>query len=144
MAGEGPVASRMVKAGASGYITKDSEPEQLVAALRKGAAGGRYIDAELAEQLAFGNGPGMPLHELLSDRESQVLFLLASGKTLNAIARELHLSPKTATTYKTRIMHNPNRQSDPDLIRYAPPTPLPNHPGPTPPPRPPPSPPPSA
>src|SRR5258708_36141221 len=67
MAGEGPVASRMVKAGASGYITKDSEPEQLVAALRKVAAGGRYIDAELAEQLAFGNGPGMPLHELLRE-----------------------------------------------------------------------------
>ena len=119
MHAEGPVASRMLKAGASGYITKDSEPEQLLAALRKVAAGGRYIDAELAEQLAFGNGPGMPLHELLSDRESQVLFLLASGKTLKAIARELHLSPKTASTYKTRIMQKLNLQSDADLIRYA-------------------------
>ena len=119
MHAESPVASRMLKAGASGYITKDSEPEQLLAALRKVAAGGRYIGAELAEQLAFGNGTGRPLHELLSDRESQVFFLLASGKTLKAIARELHLSPKTASTYKTRIMQKLNLQSDADLIRYA-------------------------
>jgi len=119
MHAEGPVASRMLKAGASGYITKDSEPEQLLAALRKVAAGGRYIGADLAEQLAFGNAAGKPLHELLSDRESQVFFLLASGKTLKAIARELHLSPKTASTYKTRIMQKLNLQSDADLIRYA-------------------------
>jgi DNA-binding NarL/FixJ family response regulator len=119
MHAEGPVASRMLKAGASGYITKDSEPEQLLAALRKVAAGGRYIGAELAEQLAFSNGAARPLHELLSDRESQVLFLLASGKTLKAIARELHLSPKTASTYKTRIMQKLNLQSDAELIRYA-------------------------
>ena len=119
MHAEGPVASRMLKAGASGYITKDSEPEQLLAALRKVAAGGRYIGAVLAEQLAFGNGAAKPLHELLSDRESQVFFLLASGKTLKAIARELHLSPKTASTYKTRIMQKLNLQSDAELIRYA-------------------------
>jgi len=119
MHAESPVASRMLKAGASGYITKDSEPEQLLAALRKFAAGGRYIGADLAEQLAFGHGTGKPLHELLSDRESQVFFLLASGKTLKAIARELHLSPKTASTYKTRIMQKLNLQSDADLIRYA-------------------------
>ena len=119
MHAEGPVASRMLKAGASGYITKDSEPEQLLAALRKVAAGGRYIGAELAQQLAFGNGAGRPLHELLSDRESQVFFLLASGKALKAIAKELHLSPKTASTYKTRIMQKLNLQSDAELIRYA-------------------------
>jgi len=119
MHAEGPVASRMLKAGASGYITKDSEPEQLLAALRKVAAGGRYIGAELAEQLAFGNGAGKPLHELLSDRESQVFFLLASGKTLKAIARELHLSPKTASTYKTRVMQKLRVASDAELVRYA-------------------------
>jgi DNA-binding NarL/FixJ family response regulator len=119
MHAEGPVASRMLKAGASGYITKDSEPEHLLAALRKVAAGGRYIGAELAQQLAFGNGAGRPLHELLSDRESQVFFLLASGKALKAIAKELHLSPKTASTYKTRIMQKLNLQSDAELIRYA-------------------------
>ena len=119
MHAESPVASRMLKAGASGYITKDSEAEQLLAALRKVAAGGRYIGAALAEQLAFGNGTAKPLHELLSDRENQVFFLLASGKTLKAIARELHLSPKTASTYKTRIMQKLNLQSDAELIRYA-------------------------
>src|SRR6267154_1792695 len=119
MHAEGPVASRMLKAGASGYITKDSEPEQLLAALRKVAAGGRYIGAELAQQLAFGDGAGRPLHELLSDREGQVFFLLASGKTLKAIAKELHLSPKTASTYKTRIMQKLNLKSDAELIRYA-------------------------
>jgi len=119
MHAESPVASRMLKAGASGYITKDSEPEQLVGALRKVAAGGRYIGAELAEQLAFGDGTGRPPHELLSDRESQVLILLASGKSLKAIARELDLSPKTASTYKTRVMQKLNLGSDAELVRYA-------------------------
>ena len=119
MHAEGPVASRMLKAGASGYITKDSEPEQLVAALRKVAAGGRYIGPELAEQLAFGDGSARPLYELLSDRESQVLVLLASGKSLKAIARELDLSPKTASTYKTRVMQKLNLGSDAELVRYA-------------------------
>src|SRR6266571_9275233 len=67
MHAEGPIASRMLKAGASGYITKDSEPEQLLAAIRKVAAGGRYIGADLAKQLALGKGSGGQLHELLSD-----------------------------------------------------------------------------
>ena len=119
MHAESPVASRMLKAGASGYITKDSEPEQLVGALRKVAAGGRYIGAELAEQLAFGGEAGKPLHELLSDRESQVLVLLASGKSLKAIAKELQLSPKTASTYKTRVMQKLKVVSDAELVRYA-------------------------
>jgi len=119
MHAEGPVASRMLKAGASGYITKDSEPEQLVAALRKVASGGRYIGAKLAEQLAFGDGEDKAPHELLSDRESQVLILLASGKTLKAIARDLHLSPKTASTYKTRVMQKLKVASDAELVRYA-------------------------
>jgi len=119
MHAEGPVASRMLKAGACGYITKDSEPEQLVGALRRVAAGGRYIGAELAEQLAFGGGDGKAPHELLSDRESQVLVLLASGKSLKAIARDLHLSPKTASTYKTRVMQKLKVASDAELVRYA-------------------------
>ncbi|HEY6240269.1 MAG TPA: response regulator transcription factor [Burkholderiales bacterium] len=119
MHAEGPVASRMLQAGASGYITKDSEPEQLIAALRKVAGGGRYLGAELAEQLAFGNGASRPLHELLSDRESQVFVQLASGKTLKAIARDLHLSPKTASTYKTRVMQKLKLASDAELVRYA-------------------------
>jgi DNA-binding NarL/FixJ family response regulator len=119
MHAETPIASRMLKAGAAGYITKDSEPEQLIAALRKVAAGGRYIGAELAERLAFGDGGGRPLHELLSERESQVFALLASGKALKAIARDLHLSPKTASTYKTRIMQKLKVESDAELVRYA-------------------------
>ena len=119
MHAETPIASRMLKAGASGYITKDSEPEQLIAALRRVASGGRYIGPELAERLAFGDGGGRPLHELLSERESQVFIMLASGKTLKAIARELRLSPKTASTYKTRIMQKLKAGSDAELIRYA-------------------------
>ncbi len=119
MHAESPVASRMLKAGASGYITKDSEPEQLVGALRKVAGGGRYIGAELAEQLAFGDGAGRPPHELLSERENQVFLQIASGKTLKAIARDLHLSPKTASTYKARVMEKLNLDSDAELVRYA-------------------------
>src|SRR5260221_8863345 len=119
MHAEGPVASRMLKAGASGYITKDSEPEQLVGALRKVAGGGRYIGAELAERLAFGDGASRPPHELLSERENQVFLQIASGKTLKAIARDLHLSPKTASTYKARVLEKLNLDSDAELVRYA-------------------------
>jgi DNA-binding NarL/FixJ family response regulator len=119
MHAESAVASRMLKAGASGYITKDSEPEQLIGALRKVASGGRYIGPELAESLAFGDGAGKAPHELLSDRESQVFIQLASGKTLKAIARDLDLSPKTASTYKTRVMQKLKVASDADLVRYA-------------------------
>ena len=119
MHAESSVASRMLKAGASGYITKDSEPEQLIGALRKIASGGRYIGPELAESLAFGDGAGKAPHELLSDRESQVFIQLASGKTLKAIARDLNLSPKTASTYKTRVMQKLKVASDAELIRYA-------------------------
>ncbi|HTQ73325.1 MAG TPA: response regulator transcription factor [Burkholderiales bacterium] len=119
MHADAPIASRMLKAGAAGYITKDSEPEQLVAALRRVAAGGRYIGPELAERLAFGDGAARALHELLSERESQVFVLLASGKPLKAIARDLHLSPKTASTYKTRVMQKLGVGSDAELVRYA-------------------------
>jgi DNA-binding NarL/FixJ family response regulator len=102
MHAESQVASRMLKAGANGYITKDSEPEQLVGALRK-----------------VGDGGAKPLHELLSERESQVLVMLASGKSIKSIARELNLSPKTASTYKTRVMQKLNLNSDAELVRYA-------------------------
>jgi DNA-binding NarL/FixJ family response regulator len=121
MHAEAPVASRMLKAGAAGYITKDSEPEQLLAALRKVAAGGRYIVAEVAERMVFSDDApgGKPLHELLSARESQVLGLLAAGKGIKEIARELRLSPKTASTYKTRVMEKLKVESDAELFRYA-------------------------
>ena len=121
MHAESPVASRMLKAGAAGYITKDSDPVQLLAALRKVAAGGRYIAAELAEQMVFSEDAryGKPLHELLSARENQVLGLLAAGKGIKEIARELRLSPKTASTYKTRVMEKLKVQTDAELFRYA-------------------------
>jgi len=121
MHAESPVASRMLKAGAAGYITKDSDPVQLLAALRKVATGGRYIAAELAEQMVFSDDTrhGKPLHELLSARESQVLGLLAAGKGIKEIARELRLSPKTASTYKTRVMEKLKVESDAELFRYA-------------------------
>jgi DNA-binding NarL/FixJ family response regulator len=121
MHAEAPVASRMLKAGAAGYITKDSEPEQLLAALRKVAAGGRYIAAGVAERMVFSDDApgGKPLHELLSARESQVLGLLAAGKGIKEIARDLRLSPKTASTYKARIMEKLKVESDAELFRYA-------------------------
>jgi DNA-binding NarL/FixJ family response regulator len=121
MHAEAPVASRMLKAGAAGYVTKDSEPEQLLAALRKVAAGGRYIAAEVAERMVFSEDApgGRPLHELLSAREGQVLGLLAAGKGIKEIARELRLSPKTASTYKARVMEKLKVESDAELYRYA-------------------------
>jgi DNA-binding NarL/FixJ family response regulator len=119
MHADAPVVSRMLQAGAQGYITKDSDPEHLVGALRKVASGGRYLPPELAERLAFEGGSGKAPHELLSDRESQVFLQLASGKALKAIARDLHLSPKTASTYKTRVMQKLKIASDAELVRYA-------------------------
>jgi DNA-binding NarL/FixJ family response regulator len=121
MHAEAPVASRMLKAGAAGYITKDSEPEQLLAAIRKVAAGGRYIAAAVAERMVFSDDApdGKPLHESLSGREGQVLRLLAGGSSIGDIARQLNLSPKTASTYKTRIMEKLKVETDADLFRYA-------------------------
>jgi DNA-binding NarL/FixJ family response regulator len=119
MHAESPIASRMLKAGAAGYITKASEPTLLIAALRRVAGGGRYISPELAEQMVFEDGKGTPLHELLSERETQVFGLLAAGKSINDIARQLSVSPKTASTYKARLMEKLKVRSDAELIRYA-------------------------
>lgn len=121
MHNEGAIAARMLKAGAAGYITKDSDPEALIAALRKVAAGGRYIDPQVAEQMVFNDGADgeRPYHESLSDRESQVFTMLAGGKSLNEIAEELHLSPKTVSTHKARLMEKLKVRSNAELIRYA-------------------------
>jgi DNA-binding NarL/FixJ family response regulator len=121
MHAESPVASRMLRAGAAGYITKASEPAVLVGALRKLASGGRYISPEIAEQMAFDgrNGGAKPLHELLSEREGQVFRMLAAGRSVNDIAKALHVSPKTASTYKARLMEKLKVETDADLIRYA-------------------------
>lgn len=121
MHNEAQVASRLLKAGANGYITKDSEPEILVTAIRKVAAGGKYIVPELAERLVFDANPSgqQAPHTLLSDRELEVLHRLIAGKSVNDIADELSISNKTVSTHKTRLMEKMNLTSMAELMRYA-------------------------
>ena len=114
-------AVRAIKAGASGYLTKDSASSQLVAAIRKVAAGGAFISAEVAEQLALGACPMPrgPACSTLSDREYQVFQLLVSGVTVSDIAARLNLSVKTVSTHKANILQKMNMSSPAELIRYA-------------------------
>lgn len=114
-------AKRVLRAGAAGYITKDSAPEELVRAVRKVLAGGRYVSSSLAERLAFEIETGareFP-HESLSNREFQVLKLMASGKTVNQIADELSLSAQTISTYRSRILEKMGMKTNAELIHYA-------------------------
>jgi DNA-binding NarL/FixJ family response regulator len=113
-------ATRTLRGGAAGYLTKDSAPDELVAAIRQVARGEKYISQSLAATLAeqLGNGERAP-HEALSDRELQVLRLLASGKRITDIAEDLSLSVKTISTYRSRILTKLNLESTADLIRYA-------------------------
>jgi len=114
-------ARRALKAGAAGYLTKDSVPDELKEAIKRILAGGRYVSATLAETLAvdLGRGTDLPLHELLSDREFQVLRMIASGKTVKEVADELSLSVKTVSTYRSRILEKTGMKTTADLIRYA-------------------------
>ncbi len=118
---EEQLAVRVLKAGASGYLTKENAPDELVKAIRKVVSGGRYISPGLAETLAFGldAASDRPRHETLSDREFQVMQLMASGKTLIEIAEALSLSAKTVSTYRTRLLEKLNLKSNAELIRYA-------------------------
>jgi DNA-binding NarL/FixJ family response regulator len=114
-------AVRAIRAGASGFLTKESAPNQLVAAVRKVATGGRFITPELAERLASsvaGDSDALP-HEGLSDREFQVLCMIASGKTVSQIGQELSLSVKTISTHRTRILAKMNMKSNSELTHYA-------------------------
>jgi len=114
-------AVRALRAGASGYLTKESAPEELVAAIRKVSTGGTYVSASLAERLANivqENGEALP-HETLSRRECQVMCLIASGKTVSEVARELALSVKTISTYRARILEKLNLRNNAELMRYA-------------------------
>ena len=113
-------ALRAIKQGAAGYLTKDISAVTLVAAVRNAAAGGKHISPELAEKLVnvIGRGDTAP-HEALSDRELEVLKLLASGERLVRIAEILHLSPSTVTTYRTRILEKTGMDSNAKLARYA-------------------------
>lgn len=120
MHNEVQVVARALKAGASGYVTKGSEPEILLQAIRKIVAGGKYIDPALVDAMVFDTGDRDALpHENLSDREFQILKMIADGHALGEIANHLHLSPKTISTYKMRLMHKIGIDNNADLIRYA-------------------------
>jgi DNA-binding NarL/FixJ family response regulator len=118
---EDQYAVRVLKAGASGYLTKDSAPDRLIAAIRKISLGRKFVSPYLAEKLAVDltTRADRPLHELLSDREYQVLRLIASGKAVKEIAAELSLSVKTVSTYRARILKKMRVRSNAELIHYA-------------------------
>jgi DNA-binding NarL/FixJ family response regulator len=115
------LAFHAIRAGANGYITKGSEPENLLAAISKVAAGGRYIDPAMTEELAFNSAlpeDSLP-HNSLSSREFEVFRSLAIGKHNNDISQQLCISDKTVHTYKTRIMEKMKLSNMADLVRYA-------------------------
>jgi DNA-binding NarL/FixJ family response regulator len=114
-------AIRALRAGASGYITKESAPEELSKAIRKVLTGGRYVSSSLAERLAsdLAPGSGRPPHESLSDRELQVLRMVAVGKSVKEIGAELALSEKTISTYRARTLEKMEMKTNADLMRYA-------------------------
>jgi DNA-binding NarL/FixJ family response regulator len=118
---ENQFAVRVLKRGASGYMTKESAADELVGAIKKVLAGGRYVSTSLAEKLATylaADTPKAP-QELLSDREFQVLRLIASGKIVSEIAKELSLSVKTISTYRTRILEKMRLRNNAELMHYA-------------------------
>ncbi len=117
---EEQLAIRVLKGGARGYLNKQVAAEDLVGAVRKILAGGRYVSATLAERFAedFGQAEGMP-QDRLSDREYEVLRQLVAGRSIQDIARELSLSPKTISTYHTRIWEKLGVANDVELVRYA-------------------------
>ena len=114
-------AVRALRAGASGYLTKDSAPEELISAIRIISQGRKYITTSLAEKLAFDLeiDSEKPLHETLSDREYEVMCKIASGKTIKEIAEELFLSVKTISTYRSRILEKMGMKNNTQLVHYA-------------------------
>ncbi len=114
-------AVRMLRAGAAGYLTKASAPQELISAIRKVSRGGKYVTVSLAEKLAFelDAHAEKPLHERLSNREYQVMLMLASGQSVNEAAEELCLSAKTIGTYRTRILEKMNMKKNAELTLYA-------------------------
>ncbi|MCK4336971.1 MAG: response regulator transcription factor [Candidatus Aminicenantes bacterium] len=114
-------AVRVFKSGASGYMTKDSAPEELLKALEKIVQGGKYVTPSLAEKMAVSLDKDIqkPAHELLSDREYQVLYRIAKGETVKEIAEDLFLSAKTVSTYRARILEKMNLKNNAELIHYA-------------------------
>ena len=118
---ENMLAVRLLKSGAAGYLNKDSAPAELVEAVRRVAAGGRYISAAMAQLLAeqIGTDPAREPHERLSEREYQVFRLLAAGTTVGAIAEQLHLSVNTVSTYRARVLEKLGAANNAGLMRYA-------------------------
>lgn len=114
-------AVRTLRAGAAGYLTKASAPQELISAIRKVSRGGKYVTSSLAEKLAFelDTGVAKPDHEKLSNREYQVMLMLASGKLVSEVAEELCLSAKTISTYRTRILEKMNMKKNAELTLYA-------------------------
>ena len=118
---EDQYAVRALRAGASGYLTKDHSPEELTEAIRRVHRGHKYVSPQLAERLAADLTVGARdvRHEVLSDREYEVLCLLGSGRTVKEIAQSLQLSPKTVSTYRGRVLEKMHATSNADLVRYA-------------------------
>jgi two-component system invasion response regulator UvrY len=118
---EDQYAMRVLKAGAAGYMNKDSASEELVNAVRKVVGGGKYVSPSMAEMLAavIGNDYERPAHESLSDREFQVMCLIASGKRLKEVAEELCLSAKTVSTYRARVLEKMGMENNAELTYYA-------------------------
>jgi len=121
MHSEDQYGKRVLRAGASGYMNKDSAPEELIKAIRRVLAGGRYVSPALAEVLAsdLGRKGDQPLHERLSDRELEVLRLMGSGKSISQIAEVLHLSVTTVSTYRARILEKMGLKTTGELMNYA-------------------------
>jgi two-component system invasion response regulator UvrY len=119
---EDQFATRALRAGAAGYMTKETAPEELVNAIYKVMEGGKYVSAALAEKLAADlerDRAGVPPHQRLSDREYEVLLLIATGHTISEIADKFALSVKTISTYRARILEKTSLKSNADLVRYA-------------------------
>ncbi len=118
---EDQYAVRMFKAGANAYLTKASAPEELVRAVKKVLTGGQYVSPSLGEKLVhlLHRGDEQKPHELLSDREYEVMRLLASGKTVSEIAESMHLGTTTVSTYRARILDKLHIKNNAELIRYA-------------------------
>jgi two-component system, NarL family, invasion response regulator UvrY len=118
---EDQLALRLIRAGASGYLTKDQAPRVLLTAIRKVLLGGKYVSESLAEKAVceWATESAKPLHETLSNREYQVMSLIAAGKAIKEIATELFLSVRTVSTYRTRVLEKMNMKTNADLIRYA-------------------------
>lgn len=119
---EAQIVGRVLRAGAAGYVTKDCEAGELIAAVRKVAGKGRYIDPALVDSVVFqdtsAQASGRP-HDQLSPRELQVLERISAGLALGQIADELHLSPKTVSTHKMRLMQKLDLQTNADVLKYA-------------------------